>query len=264
MATGFSRMPGGKGLNQAVVAARCGVDVHFCAPLGGEPDADIIRAVARQEGFRGTVLKDAGRSSDISILIVADDAENSIVSTGACADGLDIETALAFLQTMGSDDWLLLQGNLPRHITLAAAQRAGRVAFNTAPIRWDVGGVAAHCDVVIANAVEAEQVSGIADPAVSVGHLGGRTGIVTLGASGCLVHEDGRTTHHPGISVGAVDTTGAGDTFCGALTAGMARGLALDRAVMFAQRAAALSVTRPGCYSALPSGKELEALYLVP
>ncbi len=262
IATGLTRAPGGKGLNQAVVACRSGVDVHFCAPLGRDPEGAMMHAALLAEGFSGLCLPEVAGPTDFSALMVVPDGENCIVSTGACAEMLSEADALGFVAGMAADDLLVVQGNLPLATTLAAVTRHPRALFNTAPLRWPAAAVAGHSDIVVANRVEAEQVTGCAAPAEAVLRLGGRVGIVTLGADGCLVAVGGGIQHLPAVAVAApCDTTGAGDSFCGALAAGLARGLDLAPAIAVAQRAAALVVQRPGCFASLPTAADWASLW---
>lgn len=252
MAHSIRRSPGGKGLNQAVMAARCGVQTRFLAPLGTEAEAEIVRSALAAEAGLHSTLVDVGRPSDLSTLLVAPDGENCIVSTGECADGLGVEAALAFVAGMGADDILLMQGNLPLATTLAAARAAPFTILNTAPLRWDFSALLPLCRIVIGNAVEAAAISGASDPAVAARHLAaGGTGIVTLGREGCLVAGE-TLVRHPAVPVVAVDTTGAGDVFCGVLAGGLALGRELAAAVAAGQRAAAISVGRAGCFEAFP------------
>jgi ribokinase len=226
--------------------------VHFCAPLGCEPEAAMIRAALAAEGFASVDLPDVGLPTDLSTLLVADDAENCIISTGDCAAALGEAHAIGFVRRMAAADWLLVQGNLSEAATFAAVSRAGHVVMNTAPLRWEARRVLARCAVVVANEGEAAAVTGCADPALAVGRLGGAVGIVTLGGRGCLVAGGGNVVAYPAVPVTAVDTTGAGDTFCGILTAMLARGARLQDAVMAAQRAASWTVGHAGCFASLP------------
>lgn len=258
MAEGIGRAPGGKGLNQAVVAARAGAEVHFCAPLGGGADAAMIRAALEAEEFAGLHLLDADQPVDLSVLLVAPDGENCVVSAGACADSLSAKAAAAFVADMAADDFLLIQGNLSRAATLAGLR--GRVVLNTAPLRWDFGPLLPRCEVVIANRFEAGRLTGLDDPAQAARRLGGRVGIVTLGGDGCVVADGATLASYPAHPAIALDSTGAGDTFAGVLVAAMARGMRLDLAVIAAQSAAALAVTRHGCFGALPTRLELNEI----
>lgn len=259
MAAGIRRAPGGKGLNQAVVAARAGAAVHFCAPLGREPEAARVRSALAAEPFASLQLVDSDLPSDLSTLLVAADGENLIVSTGDCADALTPAIAAVFAAGVRPEDWLLIQGNLTEAATFAAVAQAGRIIFNTAPIRWVSPRIMAACTVVVANAGEAAMLTALSDPAAAAAALGGEIGIVTAGADGCFVAGRGGVVHHPAHKVVAVDTSGAGDSFCGVLAARLVAGWNLTAAIDHAQRAAALAVSRAGCFTGLPQATELAA-----
>ncbi len=125
--TAGPRAPGGKGLNQAVVAARCGAEVRFCAPLGSDPaEANEVERHLSSEGFAELILPRLPHATDFSLLMVLPDGENSIVSTSACSLALAREQAEPALQGLGEGDVVLLQGNLSLDTTaflLAAARR---------------------------------------------------------------------------------------------------------------------------------------------
>lgn len=261
MATGIQRSPGGKGLNQAVVAARAGAEVRFLAPLGTEPETALIRTPLAAENLHATWV-DTGAPTDLSSLMVAPDGENCIISTGACCDSLEPDDALRFVRAMGPGDLLLMQGNLRLDITLAAARaartRGARVMLNTAPLRWPYAELLPLCDLVVANRFEACTLTGQATAHAAIRTLAPRgAAIVTLGAEGCLL-ADPALRSFPAGRVDVVDTTGAGDVFCGVLAAGYARGDALGDAIARAQRAAALSVGRAGCFGSFPAVEEIK------
>ena len=249
------RAPGGKGLNQAVTAARMGAGVTFCAPLGDDPDGQWVAARLRQEPFTALTLKHPGPCTDTSIILVAADGENCIVTAGACAAALSAGDARAFAATCRPGDILLMQGNLSQAATEAAAQagraKGARVILNTAPIAWPMEGVLAHCWGVVANAGEARAITGRqgAAAAAALAAFGPTLAIVTLGRDGCVT---GAGVHHAAHPVDVIDSTGAGDAFCGALAAALAQGLDEPAAIHAAQRAAAGTVTRPGAFEALP------------
>ena len=258
------RAPGGKGLNQAVAAARAGACVTFCAPVGDDAEAAFVAGCLAAEPLAGLRLIRKPGQTDASVLMVAGDGENSIVSLCRCADRLGEDEAAGFASGVRAADWLLLQGNLTAAATLAAMQAArGRVMLNTAPLRWPVAPMLPFCAVVVANRVEAELITGLADPGAAASHLVGQgcaTAVVTLGAGGCVWATGEGPGSLPAPAVATVDTTGAGDTFCGVLAARLAAGLHLGDAVTAAQKAAALCVTRRGAYTALPTMAELEGL----
>jgi len=260
MATGMLRAPGGKGLNQAVVAARTGAAVRFLAALGDEPEMALVRDAVAAEGLQSEWVA-TGAASDLSSLMVAADGENCIVSTGACCDSLAEAEALGFVAGMAAGDVLLMQGNLRLAVTLAAARaaraRGGRVMVNTAPLRWDFSELLPLCALVVANRLEARAITGLNDAGAAAAALGrGGVGVVTLGGAGCVV-ADPTVRAYPAVAVDVVDTTGAGDVFCGVLAALWARGLAVGDAAGPAQRAAALSVGRAGCFGSFPTPAEM-------
>ena len=254
--TGGETAPGGKGLNQATVAARCGGPVRFCAPLGSDAtEADALQRILEAEGL-DTLLPRLPHATDFSLLMVLPDGENSIVSTSACSLALDWEQASPALRDMGAGDVLLLQGNLSLDLTerlLRTARAAGTTTlFNPAPFWPGAERLAPHCSLLVANRLEADSLG----PAL---HRAARA-IVTLGAEGCRLLDGDASRSFAAEAVTAVDTTGCGDTFCGVLAATLARGRTLEMAIGAAQRAAALTATRPGAFASLPGRDELRAI----
>ena len=264
---GAMRAPGGKGLNQAVVAARAGADTRFAGPIGNDGmGEEIIRILGAEQNLVFEPQRSEG-SSDFSLLMVLPDGENSIVTAGACAAAFSQEAASRFAAKTEAGDLFLAQGNLTQETTLAgfkaARDRGAYTVFNPAPIWWDATPLLAHCDILVVNRGEAEAISGLDDPRAAAARLherGAKTTIITLGGDGCLVHSSGTTRHHEAIAVKVRDTTGCGDTFCGALCATLSLGHSLEKAIAYAQSAASITATRPGAFRALPSPAELYAL----
>jgi ribokinase len=251
------RAPGGKGLNQAVVAARCGAEVRFCAPLGNDlAEANEVERHLRNEGLAELILPRLPHATDFSLLMVLPQGENSIVSTSACSLALARAEAEPALQGLGESDVVLLQGNLSLDTTafiLATARRQKAMTIlNPAPFSPGVEKLLGQCRLVIANRIEAEQLAG------SIHDAG--AAIITLGGDGCVLVERGQRRSFPVESVAAIDTTGCGDAFCGVMAAALARGFATGEAIDAAQKAAAITAMRPGAFQALPSREELGAL----
>lgn len=261
VATTAVRSPGGKGLNQAAAAARAGARVRFCAAVGDDADAAVIGAALARERFAELRLLAKPVPTDQSIVMVAADGENSVVSLCGCADALTGAEAAGFAAETAPGDVLLLQGNLSEQATAAAIDAApARTVLNAAPLRWPINRLLPRCAVVVVNRGEAECVTGLSDPAAAAHRLralGCATAIVTLGGAGCLWADRERQGHMPALAVKALDTTGAGDTFCGVLVARLARGADVPDAIATAQAAAALSVTRHGAFASVPSAAEL-------
>lgn len=252
------RAPGGKGLNQAVVAARCGAHVRFCAPLGNNAaEAGEVEGYLAREGIAELILPRLPHATDFSLVMVLPDCENSIVSTSACSLALTRKQAETALCDVDEGDVVLLQGNLPLDTTgfiLATAQRQGAMTiFNPAPFWPGAEELIGLCSLVIANRLEAQALGDRIHDA--------KAAIITLGADGCLLLDGKRRQAFAAEPVDALDTTGCGDAFCGVMAAALARGLAIDEAVTAAQKAAALTATRPGAFQALPSHEELKTIF---
>lgn len=245
---------GGKGLNQAVAAARAGAPTRLIAAIGGDRHGELIRAKLAAEGLATDGLQVTGSPSDESIVLVTPIGENVIVSTAAAARGLSIERAAAEIDALAPGDLLLLQGNQTESLTraaLLAAQRHGiRTMLNPSPLEFDYGGLFDMVDIAVVNAVEA----------AALGAMGANAVIVTDGARGARLCAAGRVDHVPAPSVMAVDTTGAGDVVCGVVAAGVVLGLPLVEALRWAMAAAACKVTRRGAFAGIPTAAEMWTL----
>ena len=258
---------GGKGLNQAIMAHRAGAEVRFCAGLGQDPAAAVIRARLDAEGLGTDWLISVPCASDESIVWLARSGENCIVSTDEAARRLapaDIESLLAGVT---SGDVLLLQGNLSRDVTgtaLARGRAAGATTIlNPAPITFDYTDLWPLVDIAILNRIEAQTLTGevaIDAAAAMLRRRGAGKVVLTLGPEGALVHEASGPQHLPAPPVLAVDTTGAGDVLAGVVASAVDRGLPIVPAVRWAVAAASRKVTRRGTSSGFPSRDELAAL----
>ncbi|MFP3465979.1 ribokinase [Leifsonia sp. SIMBA_070] len=281
LATSFTAVPGGKGNNQAVAAARAGSDVTFVVALGRDTAGDRLAEEAREAGVR--VLDRRVDAPTGSAVITVDAAgENSIVvDSGANASLISLTEGER--EAVAAADVLLLQLETPLDTVLAAAVAAHAagtlVVLNAAPVRDLPAALLEHVDLLIVNEHEA----GLLAPAASSAEAAaaelasaGRSVVLTLGGSGSLVlAAGGSPVLVPAHRVEVVDTTGAGDTFCGALAAELDRSgvvrrgaaerpgpdltAALVAAARFASAAAALSVQRPGAVPSIPTLEEIRA-----
>ncbi len=245
---------GGKGLNQAVVAKRAGASARLVAAIGHDHQGQLVATRVAAEGLDPDILVVTGSPTDESIVLVAPDAENVIVSTAAAAAELPQARALAEIATLAAGDLLLLQGNLSAALTMAALRRARdggvRTMLNLAPVAFAPEPALQLADIAVMNTVEAAAVGTHAAP----------TMILTEGAQGARLRRGTHVTQVPAPSVQAVDTTGAGDVVCGVVAAGLVLGLAIEAALRWAVAAAALTVTRHGAFASLPSAAELQSL----
>ena len=262
------RNPGGKGANQAVAAARLGRRVAMVGCVGDDAAGrELLGSLADAGVDTARVRVLDGVPSGTAFITVGEDGENQIVvSPGANArlTAADVAAAGAALEAAAVT---LLQLEIPLEaVAAAAATAAGRVVLNPAPVRGLPGDLLAEVDVLVPNRVELAQLAGAAvpetveDAADLAGRLPARAVVVTLGADGALVVEDGRLEHVPSVPVRPVDTTAAGDAFCGGLADALAGGASLQEAAHRAVRVAAAACLRPGAQASLPTPADLEAL----
>jgi ribokinase len=250
-------LPGGKGANQAVAAARLGAVVGFVGRVGADDAGRRLRDGLAAEGVDvAHVRVDPDAPTGMALIAVDGAGENTIVvSPGANArvSGSDVEAARDLLAGAAVT---LLQHEVPDDaVTAAIAAAGGTVVLNPAPARPLAGPV----DVLVPNRGELEALAGRAgDPVALARGLGGaRAVVVTLGAAGAVVVGRDREERIEAPRVQAVDTTGAGDAFCGALAQALDDGASLVEAARWAVRLAAVSVTRPGAQGGLPRRAEV-------
>jgi ribokinase len=250
-------LPGGKGANQAVAAARLGAQVGFVGRVGDDDAGRRLRDGLAAEGVDvAHVVVDPSAPTGMALIAVDRAGENMIVvSPGANArvSAADVEAAAELLAGAGV---VVAQHEVPEDAVAAAVAGAdGIVVLNPAPARP----VAAAVDVLVPNRGELEALAGRrGDPvALARGLDVARAVVVTLGAEGAVVIEGDRVTRIAAPTVEAVDTTGAGDAFCGALAQALDAGADLVDAARWAVRAAAASVTKPGAQGGLPRAADL-------
>lgn len=257
---------GGKGANQAVAAARSGAIVMLCAALGCDEHGRMIKARLRDEGVGLDYVSDVAAPTDRSIIYVTPEGENSIVSTHAAAQSLRWSDVARSLRDV-SPDIVLMQGNLGDSLTQSSLQQARRqgavTVLNPAPIHFPFDEMWPFVDHAILNEVELKHLTGHHDAAAGarlllergVGHV-----VITLGAAGAVSASPDGVHDIAAERVDALDTTGAGDVFCGVFSAGLALGYLLATATRLAVRAATLSVTRRGTQVAFPTTAEIDLL----
>ncbi len=257
---------GGKGANQAVMASRAGVDVQLFAAVGNDADGDRLIAHLAREGIDTRHVERLACATDLSIVTVDENGENTIVTRNDASASYSPSPAVLIYATR-EHDWVVLQGNLDQHVTAAllrAAHDAGRFTlFNPGPVRFDCRPLLDSVDVLVVNRVEAAQLTQLdaaPDAARALLACGARTVFVTLGGEGVLWCDRDRCVHQPATPIDAIDTVGAGDAFCGALVATLAQGLPMAAALRRAQAAAMLTVTRSGSQASFPTHTEWDAL----
>jgi ribokinase len=269
----FVTVPGGKGANQAVAAARLGASVAMIGCVGSDAYGEELRTALLAEGIDcQAVTRIEGESTGVALIVVDDSSQNAIIIvaggnghvTPAVVDGLDTLLSQA--------EVIICQLEIPM-VTVGHVLKRGRalgktVILNPAPA---VGPLPAEwyawVDYLIPNESEASALTGVpvdsvasADAAATalikagVGKV-----IVTLGEQGALFATQARSQHFPALKVKPVDTTAAGDTFVGGFAAALAGGKSESDAIRFGQAAAALSVTRSGAQPSIPTLNDVQS-----
>lgn len=259
---------GGKGANQAVVMARCGLPTTLVAPVGEDFRARTIAERLAAEPVECRLVAIAGRTTDVSIIFTMPNGENAIVTTTEAAEGLRPEDVLPTLARAGKGDLAVFQGNLGVEATaalLAEARRRGvTTAFNPSPLRPGFDRLWPLVDIAFLNAGEAQALTGTTgEAAAAMLHSRGVGEVVlTLGAGGALLSNGSSFTQVPAEPAEPVDTAGAGDTFMGtALASALLRGTRLDEtALVHAAKASALTVSRKGTLGAFPTIAEMRGI----
>jgi ribokinase len=255
----FRTFPGGKGANQAVACARAGgAATQMLLALGDDAFAASIEASLREAGVAMHSVRSATEPTGTAFICVADNAENAIT----VAPGANAVLRAEHLPPLADVSHLLLQLETPLDtvVTYArSAQAAGvQVVLNAAPARALPSELLDAVDLLIVNEGELAVISGVADDIeAALERITVASVIVTLGARGCIARTPQGLSRQAGFAVDAIDTTAAGDTFCGALVAALHRGEPLADGLCFASAAAAIACTRLGAQSSIPSFDEV-------
>jgi ribokinase len=267
-AHGFTQLPGGKGSNQAVAAARLGRRVAFVGLIGDDAEAAAVRSALEAGQVDVTHLRtEPGTPTGRALVVVDESAENTIVVVGGANSRLSPAHVEAAGEVLRGAPVVVAQLEVPIETVTAAAQLSGgRFVLNPAPARELPAELLQHVDVLVVNETEYEVVAGHPlpdDPAELGARLAtsgwGCTVVVTLGARGCLVWDGGEVAHVPAPVVPVVDTTGAGDTFIGALADALSREEPPLAAARWAVHAASRSVGALGATTAMPDRADVLA-----
>ena len=259
---------GGKATNQAVAAAKLGAPVRVVTLVGDDERGRRWRDTFGRYGLDTRWLMVADGPTDVGVVLLPPSRIPAIVSTLATSSALDAAAVEERREAFDGASYVLCQLEAPPECALAAF-RCGRAAgattiLNTAPAQPIDRELLDLTDVLVANEHEAAVVLGrdgeLADLTAALAGLHpGLLAIVTAGAGGCYVASGKDVRHTAAPVVEAVDTTGAGDQFVGALAARLREGDDVDAAVAFAVRAASLSVTRPGTMPAYVTEDDIPA-----
>lgn len=262
----FRMGPGGKGANQAVAAQRLGADVSFICKVGRDIFGDNAIAGYQKEGIDCSRILRSDKASGTALILVDGNAENCIaVAPGANAD-LTPEDVDSVADVIRSADYLILQLEIPVESVLRAAKIAHEagvyVILNPAPACHLPDELFGYISLITPNQTESALLSGVGDnldaAVEKLMQLGVKDVVVTLGSKGSLVISEGTRTLVPSLKVKAVDTTAAGDTFCGALCVALSEGCSLVDAAGFATKASALTVQKMGAQDSIPFRSDIK------
>ncbi len=269
----FIMTPGGKGANQAVAAAKLGAEVYFIAKLGDDVFAEQSLNNFKKEAVNTKYVIQTNEAPSGVALITVDDAGNNVIVVAPGANQMlspeDIRKAESDIISSGV---LVAQLEVPLETVEFAAQLANSsgVLFilDPAPAQKLSPELLKMVDVLTPNETEAQILTGIEvtsnrdsarTAAKKLLEYGVKSVILTMGAKGFLLANDDRMEFVPAVKVDAVDATAAGDAFTGSLAVGLAQGRELFDAALFANQVAALSVTKMGAQSSMPTREEVES-----
>jgi ribokinase len=264
LGSGATRLSGGKGANQAVAAARLGASVAMAGAVG-QDDAgarQLQNLIDNGVDVSGVTREPA--ETGLAVVTVTDAGKNSIVVVAGANEHVSHRHAQALASDLRDDDIFVAQLELPADVVaaaLAVAKSCGaRTLLNAAPMT-NLTELMGAVDMLVVNETEADLLCrqrGLhpADSSTTAAELARLldVGVVmTLGSDGAVLVRENQIWQVPGLAIDVVDTTGAGDTFVGALAAALAGGLAAPRALELANCAAALACTAVGAQSAMPT-----------
>lgn len=255
---------GGKGLNQAIAAARAGAQVFQAGKTGAE--GQMLRDTLTDSGVDVSLLANWDGPNGHAIIQVDANGQNCIILFGGSNQEIRREEVDKVLSHFGPGDWLMLQNEINElaYIMETAAQRGMSIVLNPSPIDEDLLKLPLELvDLFVFNEIEGAALSGTQDEEEILNILRKKWPnsklLLTLGSRGC-VYDDGTVRLRQGIyKAHAVDTTAAGDTFTGYFMAAMAAGELPARALDLASKAAAIAVSRPGAAPSIPTMEEVLA-----
>lgn len=248
--------PGGKGFNQAVAAARCGAATRMCGAVGDDVEAGYLRGVMEEAGVNGDYVRSVREASGAAYVLSLPEAENSIVvARGANACVLEEDAASAVL---GADVVLVqleIEPRVARRALESGRESGSLTILNAAPAHPSALEMLPFVDLLVVNDGEAEALGGIERLREAV------TVIRTRGAAGSVVSPLGEEPYEvAAFPIRPVDTTGAGDAFCGGLAAALARGESLASAVRWGSAAGAIVASHRGAQTAELSREAVDQL----
>lgn len=269
----FFMNPGGKGANQAVAASRMGGNVTFISKTGNDVFGKQSVVLYDSENINTDyIFSDPNHPSGVALITVDSNGENCIVVASGANASLSPSDINKAIDAIESSDLVLMQLEIPietvEYVAEIANRKGIKVILNPAPARALSDELLTCLYIIIPNKVEAEILSGIkvtdSESARQAANIISARGVdnvvITLGSQGALIKERSTYDYVEAFKVDSVDTTAAGDVFCGSLCVGLSEGKSILDSVKLAARAAALTVTRMGAQSSIPYRTDLSSL----
>lgn len=261
----YEERAGGKGLNQSIACARAGAEVWHVGAVGSE--GSFLVELLQEAGVTCDLVKVSAQPTGHAVIQVEDSGQNCIIICGGANDDVQAADIAAALDTCQEGDLVLLQNEVPNvSFAISEAKRRGlTVALNPSPYSREIERLPLDdVDLFIVNEIEAAALAGMQDTD-DTGGIGmtlrdrfpGAAFLITLGSAGSMYVAHGCSVRQGAFHVETVDTTGAGDTFCGFFLAELMRGEAPAAALEFASAASALSVTAHGAASSIPTKEQV-------
>jgi ribokinase len=261
--TGF----GGKGANQAVMAAHCGAQVHFIGKLGDDVFGKAIADNFVKVGINSQFVETSSTPNGVAHIWVDGNGENRIIIIPGANHEIEVTKAVEAINSIQDLAIVVAQCEIKQEVTLAAFKaakaRGVTTILNPAPYQQLSAELLELTDWLIPNETEFRELHGSlpSDDEILKSFRPGKNSIITLGSKGAVyISADGQIHHAPAPQVTAVDTTGAGDAFVGSFAYALASGKDALEAMKFGIKIASLSVTRKGAQSSYPHQAEIATL----
>lgn len=261
----YAESCGGKGLNQSIAMAKAGVQVFHAGMVGN--DGSILLREMEEAGVITDYIRQVKSPSGHAVIQVDAEGQNCIIICGGANDMVDTEYIDMVLSDFGTGDFLILQNEISNigYAIEKAAERSMKIVFNPSPFNCRIN----ECDLgkvsyFMVNEIEAALLAGtdLRTPEDAINILKDRYStasfVLTLGENGAYYFDNERLFYQKSYETNVVDTTGAGDTFCGYFVAGLLGGGDIERNLKVSAAAAAISVNRKGASVSIPVFSEVE------
>ncbi|MGL4404068.1 MAG: ribokinase [Fusobacteriaceae bacterium] len=266
----FRQIPGGKGANQAVAMGKLGADITMLGKVGTEGMGEILLNSMKKDGVETNKIEKSSKTTGIAKIIVEENGQNRILVVSGANGDVDNQYVDKNIETIKNSDILVCQLEIPMESVKYAFKQAkemGKITvLNPAPAAHLDEEIIKNSDYIIPNETELEIITGIKtdtlegvkEAALSLLEKGVKGLLITLGSKGSLYIDREREIMTPAYKVKAVDTTAAGDSFIGGFVKGISEGMEIGVAIELGTKVAAISVTRIGAQTSLPTEKEVK------